>query len=302
VSEEEKARPITKPVSGESSSTDERKGPQEVENTDKGTGGLSETPPAGANSAEPKKAGITETNAASSESSGVGEHKGADETENEEKDTRVLPVLSKLGPGSAENAEAEKDTRVLPVLSQLKPSSTEPEEAESAEEGAGTSPEISAEEAYFAQLEKDDTLVKKPKTLPIIDQPELERSVRWGSVFLGKSAMLALRIKGRQEPIHVEITGRCVIGRVHPRSDERPDLDLNKYGAFFHGVSREHVAITKDGNLLQIEDLGSTNGTYLNGMKLFPHQPRMLRDGDELCLGHLVMRVHFLNLESDLMR
>jgi hypothetical protein len=281
VSEEEKAKPITQPVKSESSSTDERKGPQEVENTDKGTGGLAETPLAEANSAEPKKAEITVTSAASSESSSTDEQKGADEAENEEKDTRVLPVLSKLQPSSAEPKEAEN--------------------AET-EKDASSPSEVSAEEAYFAQLEKDDTLIRKPKTVPIIDQPELERSVRWGSVFLGKSAMLALRIKGRQEPIHVEITGRCVIGRVHPRSEERPDLDLNKYGAFFHGVSREHVAITKDGNLLQIEDLGSTNGTYLNGMKLFPHQPRMLRDGDELCLGHLVMRIHFLNLESDLMR
>jgi hypothetical protein len=279
VSEEEKAEPMTNAANSESSSTDDRKDPQEAEKTDKGTGGLSETPSAEAKFAEPKKAENAETNAASSESSSVDEHKGADDAENEEKDTRVLPVLSKLQPSPAE-----------------------PKEAENAEEDTGMSPETSAEEAYFAQLEKDDTLIRKPKTLPIIDQPELERSVRWGSVFLGKSAMLALRIKGRQEPIHVEITGRCVIGRVHPRSEERPDLDLNKYGAFFHGVSREHVAITKDGNLLQIEDLGSTNGTYLNGMKLFPHQPRMLRDGDELCLGHLVMRVHFLNLESDLMR
>jgi hypothetical protein len=192
---------------------------------------------------------------------------------------------------------------VLPVLSKLQPTSSEPKEAETveAENDASSFSEALAEDVFFGQLEKDDTLVRKPKTLPIVEEPELERSVRWGSVFLGKSAMLALRIKGRQEPIHVEITGRCVVGRAHPRSDERPDLDLNKYGAFFHGVSREHVAITKDGNLLQIEDLGSTNGTYLNGMKLFPHQPRMLRDGDELCLGHLVMRVHFLNLESDLM-
>ncbi len=179
---------------------------------------------------------------------------------------------------------------------------TEPQEAENTEKGTGGLAKVSAEEAYFSALEKDDTLIKKPKTLPIIEQPELERSVRWGSVFLGKSAMLALRIKGRPDPIHIEITGQYVIGRVHPRSEERPDLDLNKFGAFFHGVSRKHVAITKDGNLLQIEDLGSTNGTYLNGMKLYPHQPRMLRDGDELCLGHLVMRVHFLNLESDLMR
>ena len=219
-------------------------------------------------SEDPKAKPIT--NAAASESSSADEHTEPQEAENTEKGTGGLATVSA--------------------------------EVETTEKGTGGVATISAEEAYFSSLEKDDTLVKKPKTLPIIEQPELERSVRWGSVFLGKSAMLALRIKGRPDPIHIEITGQYVIGRVHPRSEERPDLDLNKFGAFFHGVSRKHVAITKDGNLLQIEDLGSTNGTYLNGMKLYPHQPRMLRDGDELCLGHLVMRVHFLNLESDLMR
>ena len=231
----------------------------------------------------------------------------------DEKAKPIANAASSEPSTASEQAEVEKQepeiseatTRPLSDTTAPEASSAEPKETENAEKEAeketGTTSETSAEEAYFAALEKDDTLIRKPKTLPIVEQPELERSVRWGSVFLGKSAMLALRIKDRQEPIHIEVTGRYVIGRVHPRSDERPDLDLNKYGAFFHGVSRQHVAITKDGNLLQVEDLGSTNGTYLNGMRMLPHQPRMLRDGDELCLGHLVMRVHFLNLESDLM-
>jgi hypothetical protein len=160
-------------------------------------------------------------------------------------------------------------------------------------------PEPPAEESYFASLDKDDTLVKKPKTLRIEEEPDVHRTVRWGSVFLGKSAQLALRIRGHAEPVHIEVQDRFVIGRVHSRSTEKPDLNLNRYGGFFHGVSRQHVAILKDENLLQVEDLGSTNGTYLNGTRLLPHQPRMLRDGDELCLGHMIMRVYYLNLETD---
>jgi hypothetical protein len=188
---------------------------------------------------------------------------------------------------SAEKAEAPEKPPVDTDITQEKPPVDADKKAEA------------AEALYFSSLEKDDTLVKKPKTLPLIERPDVERIVRWGSVFLGASAQLALRIKDRQEPIHIEVKERFVIGRVHPRSAEKPDLDLNRYGAFFHGVSRQHVAIIKDGNLLQIEDLGSTNGTYLNGVRLVPHQPRMLRDGDELCLGHLVMRIHYLNLASD---
>jgi hypothetical protein len=213
--------------------------------------------------------------------------------------TETSAADKQVEPEEKETEKVDKSTRVPTEVPQV--NAAEPKEAESTEKGAEALPIASAEEEYFASFEKDDTLVKKPKTIPIVEEPDVERSVRWGSVFLGKSAMLALRVKGRQEPIHIEISDRYVIGRVHPRSDDRPDLDLNRYGAFFHGVSRKHVAITKDGNLLQIEDLGSTNGTYLNGAKLLPHQPRMLRDGDELCLGHLVMRVHFLNLESDLL-
>ena len=45
-----------------------------------------------------------------------------------------------------------------------------------------------AEKAYFAALEKDDTLVKKPKTLPFVEMPDVKPAVRWGNVFLGKSA------------------------------------------------------------------------------------------------------------------
>jgi hypothetical protein len=167
------------------------------------------------------------------------------------------------------------------------------------EAAQGVGPESTAGESYFASLDKDDTLVKKPKTLRIEEEPDVHRTVRWGSVFLGKSAQLALRIRGHAEPVHIEVQDRFVIGRVHSRSTEKPDLNLNRYGGFFHGVSRQHVAILKDENLLQVEDLGSTNGTYLNGTRLLPHQPRMLRDGDELCLGHMIMRVYYLNLESD---
>ena len=37
-----------------------------------------------------------------------------------------------------------------------------------------------------------------------------------------------------------------------------------------------------------------TNGTFLNGQRLVPNQPRILRDGDEIRLGHLVLYVRFV--------
>ena len=58
-------------------------------------------------------------------------------------------------------------------------------------------------------------------------------------------------------------------------------------------VSRQHARITRQGKLVVIEDLGSTNGTHLNGQRLIPHQPRVLRDGDEIRLGKLVCHIFF---------
>ena len=48
-----------------------------------------------------------------------------------------------------------------------------------------------------------------------------------------------------------------------------------------------------DVDALKVIDLGSANATFINGQKLIAHQARILRDGDELRLGHLVIRVHF---------
>jgi pSer/pThr/pTyr-binding forkhead associated (FHA) protein len=52
-------------------------------------------------------------------------------------------------------------------------------------------------------------------------------------------------------------------------------------------VSRRHSQITWDGAYCTLEDLGSTNGTYVNGQRLL--QPRVLRSGDEVRVGDLVL-------------
>jgi len=51
-------------------------------------------------------------------------------------------------------------------------------------------------------------------------------------------------------------------------------------------VSRQHARIRCQGNLTMIEDIGSTNGTFVNGMRLT--NPHTLADGDEISLGDAV--------------
>ncbi len=55
-------------------------------------------------------------------------------------------------------------------------------------------------------------------------------------------------------------------------------------------VSRRHACIRISGGKAILEDLGSKNGTFLNGRKLTA--PATLADGDEICLGLVLMTLH----------
>ena len=57
-------------------------------------------------------------------------------------------------------------------------------------------------------------------------------------------------------------------------------------------VSRCHARIVVEGTAATLEDLGSKNGTYLNGQRL--RQPSVLTDGDEIWIGRSVARFRFV--------
>ena len=50
-------------------------------------------------------------------------------------------------------------------------------------------------------------------------------------------------------------------------------------------VSRRHFQVRFESDVFYISDLGSTNGTYLNGNKLNPNEEQILRDSDMVGLG-----------------
>ena len=54
-------------------------------------------------------------------------------------------------------------------------------------------------------------------------------------------------------------------------------------------VSRQHVTISRQGNLFYVVDNQSSNGVYLNGQKIPPGQSCPLRSGDMLRLGEFLL-------------
>jgi hypothetical protein len=104
---------------------------------------------------------------------------------------------------------------------------------------------------------------------------------------------LKLTIPDSGRDVEVPLTKEVNIGRLDPASASFPDVDLTSDGGLEKGVSRRHAKITRRGREIFIEDLGSINGTFLNRKKLTPYLPQVLKSGDELQLGKLILRVSF---------
>lgn len=57
------------------------------------------------------------------------------------------------------------------------------------------------------------------------------------------------------------------------------------------GISRKHCCLIRKGNSLYVQDLGSTNGTYINKKRLMPNEMQPLKNGDILALANSKFKV-----------
>jgi pSer/pThr/pTyr-binding forkhead associated (FHA) protein len=90
-------------------------------------------------------------------------------------------------------------------------------------------------------------------------------------------------IHGRPQGKYLKLPrGEFVFGR-GPECHIRPNS---------HTVSRQHCLLRVTDHEVLIRDLGSTNGTLVNGIRVVGE--RHLNDGDQLQLGPLVLQVELL--------
>ena len=84
------------------------------------------------------------------------------------------------------------------------------------------------------------------------------------------------------------------IGRWDADGGIFPDVDLDSDDPEAK-VSRRHARITRRSGQYYIEDLGSTNGTFVNrGRRLLPGDRQPLRDGDEVIVGKTFLKFQVL--------
>jgi serine/threonine-protein kinase len=92
---------------------------------------------------------------------------------------------------------------------------------------------------------------------------------------------------GREFPLSAE---ESHIGRWDADNGIFPDVDLDAFDPEAK-ISRRHARIVYRDGVHQVEDLGSTNGTYVNrGRRLIPGTPHRLQDGDEIIVGKTFLR------------
>jgi pSer/pThr/pTyr-binding forkhead associated (FHA) protein len=160
--------------------------------------------------------------------------------------------------------------------------------------GGGTDDKLMSEPMSESMSESmsDAALSEKPKSEA--KQPSRAYAISQGSISLMEGAHAKLVIErgrsaGKQFPLSED---ESQIGRWDADGGIFPDVDLDADDPEAK-VSRRHARIVRRNGQYLIEDLGSTNGTFINrGRRLLPGDRQPLRDGDEIIVGKTFLRFH----------
>ena len=130
---------------------------------------------------------------------------------------------------------------------------------------------------------KDSQLTQEPESnLPTGDvKKTFQTNVPIIVIYLIESGQM-LRLSGRTD---------FTIGRITDEQPILPDIDLAPYGAFAQGVSRLHALIKIVGQNVLLMDLGSSNGTQVNGQKIIAQVEYPLKHGDLIAVGRMRFQV-----------
>lgn len=93
-----------------------------------------------------------------------------------------------------------------------------------------------------------------------------------------------LVVLGTGAMLYIPDKDDILIGRSDPHVAP-PDVDLGPYGGGQAGVSRHHARLLHGPEGFLMDDLNSTNGTFVNSVPVTPGQPARVRSGDVILCG-----------------
>jgi hypothetical protein len=147
-----------------------------------------------------------------------------------------------------------------------------------------------------AQLDGVDTLTTQAITQEQISDELKKKGQRPEPPSSPINSWISLHLMDSGKILPLASRNEFTLGRLSEGQPIMPDIDLTPYQAYASGVSRLHVVIKRESSRVFIMDLGSSNGTYLNGRRLSPHVEETLSHGDVVALGKLKIQVLLRNL------
>lgn len=147
-------------------------------------------------------------------------------------------------------------------------------------EVAGGAPLAGNADRTIAVTSGDRTIVGMPLEAEAIVAPAeaalpVEKATPEESSAVGPLVAILHRIEGVAKDIPIS-EGTISVGR---KSTNTIALPQDAY------ISGRHAEIVTDNRGTTLTDLGSTNGTVVNGQRLAPNEPQLLLEGDQIQLG-----------------
>ena len=105
------------------------------------------------------------------------------------------------------------------------------------------------------------------------------------------ASSLQLKVVSSGRTVQLPDAPEALVGRYDAAHNIYPDLNLTPDGGLEGGVSRRHCKIHRQGGVYLVEDVGSANGTFVNGCRLTAYLPHEIKEGDSLQLGGMKLVV-----------
>src|SRR5215208_5729552 len=137
-----------------------------------------------------------------------------------------------------------------------------------------------------AQLDGVDTLITQAITDEQIAEELSKKSSRPEPSVAPANSWISLHLMDSGKILPLASRNEFTLGRLSEGQPIMPDIDLTPYQAYASGVSRLHAVVKRDSNRVLVMDLGSSNGTYVNGRRINPHMEEPLSHREIVALGN----------------
>lgn len=102
---------------------------------------------------------------------------------------------------------------------------------------------------------------------------------------------IAVYAVGTSKPVYLRFEKELVFGRKSNDTTNGTLLDLTEMGGYQMGISRQHAMIRRTEAGYEIIDLASTNGSWLNNVRLVPNKPYPLASGSQLRFARMQLLI-----------